>query len=335
MQKHEVVCLVRDRGRGSGLEGLGAQPMIGDLNDGESLRYAIKGCSTIYHLAGVTSTMDPNDFYTVNELGTRRLVSIAANQPNPPTFLYVSSLAAAGPALNGQPKNENESCSPASHYGCSKLAAEVSVAQFAAKMPITIVRPPIVLGPGDHASVILFKTLKKFRVHMIPSDRNRLYSLIDARDLVRGLQLAAENGERLPDWTGKPNPQVFPHNDSEPSEPSCDVRGQGVYFIAADEHWTFTELGRQIAGAMDVKKYVNIPATNWTMKQLAAISEKWATLHKWNSATFNRDKAREATAGPWCCSNEKSRSQLGFAPEKPMVDRIRETAEWYLKKGWV
>ena len=44
------------------------------------------------------------------------------------------------------------------------------------------------------------------------------------------------------------------------------------------------------------------------------------------------DKAREATAGSWTCSNEKMKSELGFKPQASLDERMREAASWYREK---
>jgi hypothetical protein len=42
----------------------------------------------------------------------------------------------------------------------------------------------------------------------------------------------------------------------------------------------------------------------------------------------------EATVSSWACSVEKAQSQLDFEPPLA-VDRLRETAQWYRREGWV
>ena len=77
--------------------------------------------------------------------------------------------------------------------GCGeKRAAE----PFADRVPITIVRPPIVLGEPDRMGLPLFRSIARFGVHMVPGLDRRRFSLIDADDLVQLLILAAQRGKR-------------------------------------------------------------------------------------------------------------------------------------------
>jgi hypothetical protein len=45
------------------------------------------------------------------------------------------------------------------------------------------------------------------------------------------------------------------------------------------------------------------------------------------------DRARQATAGCWFCSPRAAIEQLGFSLGAPLVDRLRQTAQWYRAQG--
>ena len=50
---------------------------------------------------------------------------------------------------------------------------------------------------------------------------------------------------------------------------------------------------------------------------------------------FNFDKVREARAGSWTCSSQTIRGELGFRPQAPLPDRLRQTADWYRGQNWL
>ena len=50
---------------------------------------------------------------------------------------------------------------------------------------------------------------------------------------------------------------------------------------------------------------------------------------------LNLDKTREVTAGSWTCSPQRAVDELGFSVAAPLIDRLRETVEWYRKQGWL
>ena len=50
---------------------------------------------------------------------------------------------------------------------------------------------------------------------------------------------------------------------------------------------------------------------------------------------LNFDKMREAVAGSWTCRVDRARDELGFQPEAPLGERLRQTADWYRDNGWL
>jgi hypothetical protein len=50
---------------------------------------------------------------------------------------------------------------------------------------------------------------------------------------------------------------------------------------------------------------------------------------------MNLDKAREITAGHWVCSAERAAAELGFHVGAALPQRLRQTAEWYRREGWL
>ena len=226
----EVTCLVRQSSRVDSLRQAGARFVFGDVTDRGSLPAAVAGQSIVYHLAGCTQALDPRHFYRVNQRGVANVAQVCAGQTTPPVLVSVSSLAAAGPANDGQPKTEADRSEPVSHYGHSKRAGERAAEHFADRVPITIVRPPIVLGEGDRLGLPLFRSIARFGVHMVPGLDRRRFSLIHADDLVQLLILAAERGKRLP-----------PRGRPESHGP------QGYYFAACEEDPAYADLGRMVA----------------------------------------------------------------------------------------
>ncbi len=193
-----VAALVRNPASAARFERSGAQIVQGDVTDLESVRRAVAGRSAVFHLAGVTKTLRAKTFFEVNCRGVAHLARACAEQSAPPILIVVSSLAAAGPAVDGRPREEADKAQPVSWYGRSKRAGEKAAERYAAELPITIVRPSIVFGEGDRMSLEMFKTVARSGVHPVPGLAPRYYSMIHADDLVEILLLAAERGKRLP-----------------------------------------------------------------------------------------------------------------------------------------
>ena len=161
---HAVTCLVRQRSVVKPLEALGTRLCAGDVTDANSLTSAVNGQDVVFHLAGRTRALNAHEFHAVNEGGTRAVAQACAAQTPPPVLVIVSSLAAAGPSTLDRPHVETDPSAPVSHYGRSKRAGELAAAAMAHRIPVTVVRPPIVIGPGDRLGLPLFASVARFGV---------------------------------------------------------------------------------------------------------------------------------------------------------------------------
>ncbi|MDZ4821025.1 MAG: NAD-dependent epimerase/dehydratase family protein [Planctomycetota bacterium] len=317
----QVACLVRNPTTARELPHLqlpGVELYPGDVCNLESLETAISDHSQVYHVGGATRVHRTEEFFACNEQGVRNVLAVAAKCTNPPVVVQVSSLAAAGVSPSHQPRTEADDCEPVSNYGRSKLAGEQAAREFADRVPVTIVRPPMVLGPGDKVSLAMFRSLKRFGVHIVPSLSNYEYSVVDVHDLVECMLLAAERGERLP-----ANASTCSKSD-----------GTGIYFTTTSEEITFAELGKLIAAGLELRWYRirRIPeAVSWAV---AAINEATRPIRR-DPPFVNVDKLREATAGHWTCRSNKAKQQLGLSNSRTLAERVKEACQWYRQAGWV
>jgi nucleoside-diphosphate-sugar epimerase len=232
--------------------------------------------------------------------------------------LQVSSLAAAGPAPNGRALIEADPPVPISVYGRSKRAGEIESESLAGRVPITIVRPPIVLGEGDKMGLSMFQSIDRFGLHVVPSMGRNRFSLIHATDLADLMIRAAERGSRLPPPPLNGSPRT----------------GQGYYFAACEVDPVYDDLGRMIGQALQRRNvfpmHIAIPLVWMISAGVEAISQiERRPLY------LHIDKAREITAGSWICSSHAARDDFGFQVGAPLVDRLRQTVEWYRREGWL
>ena len=313
-----VRCLARRSASWARAAGLDVEWALGDVTDFESLRAAVAGCSVVYHLAGCLRTHQIAQFYRVNQQGTHNVLRACARLRPAPVVVLVSSLAAAGPSQPDRPLVETDPPHPVSHYGRSKRGAELVAQAFASEVPITIVRPPIVLGEHDRQGLAMFQCIAWTGVHLVPGSRSHRFSVLHIHDLTAALVAAAERGSRL----------------APACEPSTPQDRSGYYFLADDEHPTYAELGQLIAQALGrpTVRVVRVPLpVVWTV---AAAAELLGRIGR-PAGYLNFDKAREIAAGSWTCSAQRAREQLGFRPEAPLAERIGQTAAWYRQAGWL
>ena len=258
-----------------------AELAYGDVRDPASLTAAVRGVDAVFHLAGLIKALTYDDLLRVNEQGTRNVAQACADQALPPVMVHVSSLAAAGPSSSDRPRLECDPAGPVSNYGRSKRAGELAALAFADRVPLTIVRPPVVFGEGDLSMLSMFRPIKLLGLHLVPGFTERRASMIHATDLVAGLIKAAERGERI-----------------LPGQPANSAHG--YYFLAAEQSPTFAEWGQLIARSLGCRRLHVVRAPEALGWGLAGLNEAWARIRQ-RPHIFNLDKLREATAGSWVC----------------------------------
>jgi len=125
---------------------------ISGLDDAAGLRAAFDGADAVVHLAARVHVMaetapDPlSEFQRVNVDGTRAVVA-AAQAAGVRHLVFVSSIKVNGESRDA-PFTEADVPRPMDPYGQSKLDAETVVRAAGAALSWTILRPPLVYGPG-------------------------------------------------------------------------------------------------------------------------------------------------------------------------------------------
>jgi nucleoside-diphosphate-sugar epimerase len=289
-----------------------------NLLDSQQLTPLFADVDVVFHLAGVTAALRPGDFEPVNVGGVEAIAQAASIQAKPPTLVMVSSVAAAGPAARDGVRTEAEAAAPVSAYCRSKLAGEQVLLRFADRVPATIIRPGVVFGPRDKASLRIFRAIRRSGVHVYPRLRTPPLSVIYVQDVVRLLISAAERGERLP----------------PPGANGDAVAGQGIYFACREEFPTYHEFGRLAATALDRRWFIPLPLPPPVPLLVGGASEMIARL-RGKASILNRDKIIEATVPSWACSPAKSREQLAWSADQPLLDQMRQTVAWYRQAGWL
>jgi nucleoside-diphosphate-sugar epimerase len=303
-----VRALVRSSQKAAVLGDLPVELVSGSLEDEESLRAAAQGVDVVVHLAALTHARTAEEYAAVNVAGTRRLVE-AARRGGARRFVYLSSLAASGPASHGRSVTAHDAPQPLTEYGRSKLAGERVVMEAAGdagrggSMEVVILRAPAVYGPRD-TDLYHFFRLARRGVIPVPTGADRLLQMVHVADLARALVHAA--------------------------------RAEGVtgtYHIAESRCYTWQEVGRLVGAAVgrDVK-VIRVPAA--LIAGLAAVSESAAGVFG-RSSIFNRDKARELLAPGWLCETEAARAALDYEADIPLADGLCATAQWYREQGWL
>jgi nucleoside-diphosphate-sugar epimerase len=308
-----VTCLVRPTSKHAELAKLDVDFGEADVTDPSSLEQVFAACQPqiVYHLAGLTRALSNAALLKVNAAGSANVARCCAELAVPPKLVLVSSLAAAGPAVGMRIPTEADIPAPVSCYGRSKLAGEQAARRFAQDVAISIVRPPVIFGPGDTDVLQLFRLVSRRGMFLLPGSGNGRLAMLHVADLVTALLTVAERGERIElDHCG----------------------GQGCYYLAAESSPTLADFAQMLATAVGRPgvRTIHIPPTMARLLGLTADMLGWL---RQRPARLSRDKMREALAGSWLCATDKARTQLDFVVAAPLPHRLHDTANWYRLQG--
>lgn len=195
-----VRVLVRPDSNLSNLHSLPIEKAFGDLRDVPSLRNALKGCHTLYHVAAHYSlwTPNPQTLYDINVVGTTNLLQTALDL-GLEKVVYTSSVATVGMPNDGQPGDETmflPLSEAVGHYKRSKVLAEQRAVDFCQQgLPVVIVNPSAPIGPWDVKPTPTGKIILDFLQRKMPAYLDTGLNLVDVRDVAQGHLLAAQRGK--------------------------------------------------------------------------------------------------------------------------------------------
>lgn len=194
---HEVNASVRSPEKARELQALGVKLFKGDVTDKESMREAMTGVDGVYHVAGwyKVGAKDKRGGVQVNINGTRNVLELM-QELKIPKGVYTSTLA-----VNSDTKGKlvdetyHFTGQHLSEYDRTKAAAHDIAKEFISNgLPLVIVQPGLIYGPGDTSSVrtSLINFLRG-QLPMLPYETTLCWAHVD--DIVDGHILAMEKGK--------------------------------------------------------------------------------------------------------------------------------------------
>lgn len=298
---HEVRALVRPGSDAGALAGLPVEEVRGDVTAPEGLPAAVRGCDVVLHLAGIRRAPRREDFLRVNLDGTRALLeACATHAPGLSRFVLAGSMAAAGPSAT--PRREEEPFAPREWYGESKAEAERLTLSFAGRLPVTVGRPPRIMGPGDRENLLFFRIARAGYL-LAFGGAPRPLSWIDVEDCARGMELLATRPEAVGE----------------------------AFFLASPERTSVEGLQREIARALGVRGRT-VPVPEALLRGLGSAADLLSQVLG-RHLPLNRKLAEQVLAPGWVCDPGKARRLLGFEATVGLAASVDRSARWYVENG--
>lgn len=294
---HEVRASVRNIEKAKDLEAIGVKLFKGDVTDKESMREPMAGVDGVYHVAGwyKIGTKDKSDGERVNIRGTRNVLELM-QELKIPKGVYTSTCA-----INSNTKDKlvNEGYrftgKHLSEYDRTKAVAHDIAEEFIAKgLPLVIVMPGAIYGPGDTSSLRV--TLIDFlngKLPMIPSQFGICLGHVE--DTAQGHILAMEKGK------------------------------VGESYIIAGDHFRMTEI-IQIASQITGKRMpMTVPYQ--MMKVMSVLVTPFdAVLPE----SYTSEGLRIISGVTYWGENSKAKRELGYTV-RPFTEGFEETLRHEMK----
>ncbi len=304
-RRNRVVCLVRPGESISRIKNLDCRIIRGDLAAPSSLLDAVSGADYIFHLAALLGGGSLEEFLQVNCEGTKNLIAACRKQGVlPKRFIFVSSTAVVGPSGKNAVLDESSPCRPVNNYARSKLQAEEYLASLQNAWPYTIIRLPVVYGPGSDGGLYIFFKLLSKRVLLDVGHFET--SLCFVWDAVRGMIECAGYAKAL----GR------------------------TYILGESRIYSFQQICHAICSILGKR-----PIRVWTPYPLiysfSLFSEIHSKLTKSVPVLTRQELSQYFKHRYWRFDTSKASRDFGFQSSYPFEQGAKITIDWYQQHGFI
>jgi nucleoside-diphosphate-sugar epimerase len=283
----------------------GYEVVTGDLADDSWVDEALKDVDAVVHIAAIYRQAGVADsrYWDVNYQGTKNL-ALGCLRHNIKRFVHCSTIGVLG-HISNPPADETTPYNPGDIYQLTKCEAEKLVLNLHKEkgLPVVVIRPAAIYGPGDRRLLKLFRWAARRRFIMLV-DGNTLYHMVYIHDLALGFQLALEKD---------------------------GIDGE-AYIIAGNEIISLNKLMEMIASELKVPRpklhfpYAPVYALAWLVEKICIPLRIEPPIYRRRIDFFVKDRAFRI---------DKARILLGYQPHVSLAEGIHCTAQWYKEQGWL
>ena len=168
------------------------------------------------------------------------------------------------------------------------------------------IRPPIILGARDNATLPLFKMVNG-RILFKPGLKPKYYSYISVQDLVGAIVTSLT------------------------SQAPWHTLNLREFFVASSEIITDEKLITTAAAAAN-KRGVLLKVPQPLLKGIAKVID---AVPAWREAipSLSGDRAQEVWPDRWVVSSKRFSDEFSWESKPNLLQTLKETYEWYVKNG--
>ncbi|KAI5084688.1 hypothetical protein GOP47_0000857 [Adiantum capillus-veneris] len=307
---YHVKAFVRASSSLQELPSTGVELVYGDITDTSSLLHAFQGCSAVLHCAALVTpwTPNPSKLFTVNVDGLKNVVKAIRGTSTVSKLVYVSSFFAIGPT-DGKVVDESQmhpgDCFCTEYEKSKVLADAIALEEAKNNLPIVVVYPGVIYGPGK------------------VTEGNALVSLVKERC----------NG-RLPGKIGKRQDQFsFCHVDdvAKGCVAAMNKGRIGERYLLTGENTCFNEVF-SLVDSLRGQKSLQFEIPMWSLEMVGWLSVFWARV---SGSTPNISPPMvRVFKKQWCYSHEKAKRELGYE-SRPLKEGVAQFLTWMESSGHI
>ncbi len=305
-QQQPVRILARDAEKAHAQFGDAVAVITGEVTDQRQVQQAVDGITTIYHLVGrlYHPSVPTELYYQTHVEGTRVLLEACRGQSQLRRIVHCSTTGVHGVTGNA-PAAEDAPYAPTNPYEATKLESELLALKFHREygLPVSVVRPGLVYGPGDLHLLGFFSSIRKGLFRVIAGGKALLHPIyID--DMTAAFLLCGERMEAI---------------------------GRS-YNIAGERPVTIRELATAIAHSLDKE----LPGGSIPLWLANLASDIFALVPSMQGerAPLTRSRVQFLTnSRVYDC--RRAQTELGFKAQVDLAEGMQRTAAWYYKHQYL
>ena len=303
----KVRVIARASSNCSGLDDLDLEWHIGEVFDERVINEAMQGVNYVFHVAAAYREAKIQDitYWNVHVKSTKLLAQAAKRQTSFKRFIHTSTVGVHG-HIEHPPADENYRFAPGDEYQITKVEAEKWVKEFAQQndLPLVVIRPAAIYGPGDRRLLKIFKLAKLPVCPILGFGHQGLYHLIHVDDLVGFMLVSA-------------------------THPNC--QGQ-TYICGNDIALSIKDIVGIISQKLGRKpRFIRLPVTPffWLGDLCELICKPLniePPIYRRRVAFFTKDRS---------FNTQKMREDTNYKYKYSNIQGLKELTDWYIAQRWL